>query len=237
MNHDKSEKFTQEEQLRIDAVRNLLRHSDDPEDKINLGYIDQFERQASMTTEEKIKDLASDNTAYKDDQMKQRFSAIRKITSIRGSIFIDVDEDKALRNAKNIAFRVLGPLADPDKYKKFVAENMSKSTVMSIKTFIRNIALVASMVKTNPKAFGEGAGGGEIRNIIEDAKGAIKDARTYLKKHRLDMPEGTYQLLMGGDLKVDDKKQFAAYIGQDWQKQLVNQEKAEEASKLIFGKL
>lgn len=234
---NKESKFTKEEQLRIDAVRNLLRHSDDPEDKINLSYIDQFERQANMTTSEKIKDLASDNSLYKDDRMKQRFGSIKRITSIRGSIFIEVDEDRALKAAKNIAFRVLGPLADPDTYKKFVAENTSKSTVMSIKTFLRNIKSLATMVSINPDAFGAGKGGGEIRNILEDAKGAISDARAYLKKHRLDMPEGAYDLMMGGNLQVTDPKQFATYIGEDWRKELTEKAKAEEASKLLFGNL
>lgn len=235
---DKNEtKFSADEQLRIDAVRNLLNHSDDPEDKINLTYIDQFERQAGMTQKEKILDMAQDNSLYKEDRMKQRFGYIKRITSIRGSIFIEVDEDKALKAAKNTAFRVLGPLADPDKYKKFIAENMAKSTIMSIKTFLRNIKNLAMMVSINPAAFGSGKGGGEVRDILDDAKGAISDARAYLKKHRLDMPEGAYNLMMGGTLHVNDPKQFSTYIGEDWQKELTEKAKAEEASKLLFGNL
>lgn len=226
--------ISNEQKQRADAVRFMLQHSNDPEDKIDLEYMDKFEKRANMTLTEKLKDMSSNPVKNVDDRLKQRFDCIRGIFSVRGAIYIDVDEHKALLQAKHKAFRVLGPNVDEETYKNYVAENMPKSTILSIRKLLRNIKTLSTMVATNPTAFGDGHGGGEIRDIMEACLGAIKDARAYLKRKRYDMPEGTYELLYGGDLQSTDKKSFAQYIGEDWDKHLDNKLHTDAAERLII---
>lgn len=228
--------LTKEEQNKIDAVKELLRRSDEPIDKIKLADVERFERQAGMDFEAKVKDTAKDTTPYKDSRLQQNFSAIRKIAAVRGSILVEVDEKSAEDAAKLQAFRVLGPLASPEDIFKYVEEHASKTTMFSIPRFIKNLRLLIMMMKTMPQYFGEGTGGGVAKDIVEDSLAAIKEAREYLKRFRDAMPPGVYQLLRGGDVQLTNPSEFVDYLGDGWESDLTNAGKARTAHNLLVTK-
>ena len=228
--------LTAEEQRRIDAVKNLLRESDKSIDKVKLADVERFERQAGMDFEERVKDLASDSTPYKDSRLQQNFSAIKKIVAVRGSIMIEVDEHDAQEAAKLQAFRVLGPLASPEEVFKYVADHASTTTLFSIPRFIKNLRILLMMMKTMPQYFGDGTGGGVAKDIVADSMAAIKEAREYLKLFRDAMPPGVYNLLRGGDVELRDQSKFVDYLGVGWESELMKAGNDKIAHNLLVTK-
>ena len=212
--------LTQEEKNKIESVKRLLQMSDKPIDKVKLADVERFERQAGMDFEERVLDLARDNTPYKSSRMQQRFSAIRKIAAVRGSILIEVDEQDSEEAAKLQAFRVLGPLASPEEVCKYVAEHTSRTTLLSIPRFVKNLRLILSMAKTAPEYFGEGTGGGTLKDIIEASKSAIREAREYLRRFKDAMPPGVYNMLRGGNVQLKNTAEFVTYLGEGWETEL-----------------
>ena len=227
------EALSKEQQERMDAVRNLLRLSKEPASKVLLSDVDRFERQAGMTAAEKVLDTANDNTPYKDSRMQQDFGCIKAIKSVHGAIVIEVDEAKALKEAKVSAFRVLGPLATDKQIIDYVGEHQFKTTILSVPKFIRNLKSLISLAQVAPENFGLGTGGGHIHDILEDAVGAIRDARAYLRANKEKLPEALYDMLCGHDLQVTDKKKFVDYLGKDWEAELSVKEKV---TNLVLGK-
>lgn len=228
--------LTEKEKAKIDSVKRLLQMSNESIDKVKLADVERFERQAGMDFEERVKDTARDTTPYKDSRLQQNFSAIKKIVALRGCIYIEVDEHDAQEAAKLQAFRVLGPLASPEEVFKFVEEHASKSTLLSIPKFVRNLRVLMSMMKTMPQYFGEGTGGGAAKEIVEDSIAAIKEAREYLKKFRDAMPPGVYQLIRGGSIELTDTSKFVDYLGEGWESELTNMEKARQAHNILVTK-
>lgn len=227
------EALSTDQQQRMDAVRELLRRSKDPLDKVKLSDIDRFERQAGMTSAQMAKDLASDPTPYKDSQMQQHFGAIKRISAVNGAILIEVDEENSLQAAKLKAFRVLGPLADQETYFRYIEEHRAKTTMITVPKFIKHLRLLMAMVQIAPEHFGANSGGGEIRDIVDASMGAIRDARAYLRANKEKLPEGVYNYLRGGELQLTDKREFATYLGEDWEKDAENQYRASQALDLI----
>ena len=220
------EALSKEQQQRLDAVRNLLRMSKEPASKVHLADVDRFERQAGMTVAEKVADTANDQTPYKESRMQQYFDNIKSVKSVHGAIVIEVDEDKSLRAAKAAAFRALGPLADEKQIINYIGEHQSKTTVLSVPRFIQNLRNLASIVQVAPENFGYGKGGSQLKDFLDEAIGAIREARAYLKANREKLPEALYDMLRGHDLQVTDKNKFADYLGSGWEAELGNQERA-----------
>ena len=212
--------LTVEERAKIDAVKRLLQESDKPIDKVKLADVERFERQAGMDFEEKVKDMARDNTPYKESMLQQNFSAIRRIVAVRGAILIEVDEHNAMEAAKLQAFRVLGPLATPEEMFKYIESHVSKTRLLSVPNFIRNLKLLIGMMKTMPQYFGESRGGTAAKDIIEESKAAIKEARAYLKRFENAMPPGVFALLNGGNVNLTDTSKFVDYLGEGWETDL-----------------
>lgn len=226
---------TEKDRAKLDAVRNLLRASKDPNAALKLEDIDRFERQAGMTASEKIEDMKKDNSQYKEARLLQRFSSIKGIYGVRGCIYIDVDEHKSLEAAKLKAFRVLGPLAPAEEVKQYIANNTEHSKVLTVPMFRQNLQTVLMMVAHAPEYFGEGRGGGEIRDIVEASKAAIRDARGWLFKHRHVIPEQTYKMLASQPVQLNDEKDFALLLGDEWKKDLVAAANQSSATRLIIG--
>ena len=226
--------LTEEQKSKLDAIRELHRHSHDPVDKEKLRTIEKFERQAGMTTVQKIQDEAKDDYDYKGSGLNQLFSTIKHITSYKGYILIDVDEYKAQERAKLQAFHALGPLATDEEYFEYVAKHSSKTTLLTINKFVKNLKLLVTMVQMHPELFGLSSGGSAVRDVLDEAFGAIKEARAYLKQHRHEMPEWLYNMLRGGDLQTTDKRKFIEYLGDDWQRAVSDRLNVDHASSIII---
>ena len=217
------EALTEEQKAKIDAVRKLHECAHDSVDKIKLRTIDKFERQAGMTVLEKIDDEAHEDYAYKGSGLNQMFSTIKKITTCRGFIMIVVDEDKSEKMAKLQAFETLGPLADDKAVLKFVADHTDHTTLLTIPKFIKNLKNFVGFVGSHPEMFGKGAGGTAAREVLDEAIGAIRDAREYLRQNKEKLPEDWYNFLRGGDVQVTDKRKFVEYLGNDWETDMMKQ--------------
>ena len=228
--------LTPEEKSKIDAVKRLLKESDKPMDKVLLSDVERFERQAGMDFEQRVKDMAQDSTPYKDSRLQQNFSAIRKISAVRGAILIDVDEHDAMEAAKIQAFRVLGPLATPEELYKYVEEHASKTKLLSVPRFMKNLRLLICMMKTMPQYFGDGHGGSVAKDIVEASIAAIKDARAYLKKFQNAMPPGVFAMLNGGMVELTDQAKFVDYLGEGWESDLQKTDNVVAAHNLLVTK-
>lgn len=228
--------LTAEEQRKIDAVKSLLRESDKPMDKVMLSDVERFERQAGMDFEDKVKDTARDTTPYKDSRLQQSFSAIKRISAVRGAILIEVDEKDAMDAARIQAFRVLGPLATQEELFKYIEEHASKTKLLSIPMFIKNLRILLSMMKTMPQYFGDGHGGSVAKDIVEASLAAIKDARAYLKKFQNAMPPGVFAMLNGGKVELTDQAKFVDYLGDGWESDLQKTDNVISAHNLLVTK-
>lgn len=228
--------LTPEEKSKIDAVKRLLKESDKPMDKVLLSDVERFERQAGMDFEQRVKDMAQDSTPYKDSRLQQNFSAIRKISAVRGAILIDVDEHDAMEAAKIQAFRVLGPLATPEELYKYVEEHASRTKLLSVPQFMKNLKLLICMMKTMPQYFGDGHGGSVAKDIVEASIAAIKDARAYLKKFQNAMPPGVFAMLNGGMVELTDQAKFVDYLGEGWESDLQKTDNVVAAHNLLVTK-
>jgi hypothetical protein len=227
------EALSKDQQQRMDAVRELLRHSKDPIDKVELSDIDRFERQAGMDATQIIKDNDRHQSDYQNASVQQHFSAIRRIVAVNGAILIEVNEDDSLKAAKLKAFRVLGPLAPQEEVFKYIEEHRAKTTMLTVPKFIKNLKLMMSIVQIAPENFGANNGGGEVRDIIDASMGAIRDARAYLRANKEKLPEGVYNYLRGGEMQTTDKREFAKYLGKDWERDAENAYRAARTLDLI----
>lgn len=228
--------LTPEEKTKIEAVKRLLKESDKPINKVMLADVERFERQAGMDFEEKVKDLAKDNTPYKDSRLQQNFSAIKSISAVRGAILIDVDEHDAMEAAKIQAFRVLGPLASQEEIFKYIEEHVSRTKLLSVPQFMKNLRLLICMMKTMPQYFGDGHGGSVAKDIVEASLAAIKDARAYLKKFQNAMPPGVFSMLNGGMVELTDPAKFVDYLGEGWESDLQKTDNIIAAHNLLVTK-
>lgn len=227
------EALSNDQKQRMDAVRELLRHSKDPIDKVKLSDIDRFERQAGMDATQIIKDNSRHQADYQHASMQQHFSAIRRIVAVNGAILIEVNEEDSLKAAKLKAFRVLGPLAPQEEVFKYIEEHRAKTTMLTVPKFIKNLKLMMQIVQIAPENFGADNGGGEVRDIIDASMGAIRDARAYLRANKEKLPEGLYNYLRGGEMQTTDKREFAKYLGNDWEKDAENSYRAARTLDLI----
>lgn len=228
--------ITEEERRKIEMVKEALRRSDDPDDKLILKSTEDFERQDGMTMEEKLIDISRDNSPYKTSMMQQRFSSIKRIRAVRGSIYIEIDEHDAYKAARLQALRTMGPLTSPEELKTYIAEHMNRSKLLSVPKFVRNLKLLSYMVRKAPQLFGEGTGGSTVRDILEDSRAAIKEALEYLRKHRDTMPPALYEVLTTKEIDIDNKAEFVTYLGDGWEKELDDKERAVTGTNLLLTK-
>lgn len=228
--------ITDEERRKIEAVKEELRRSEDHDDKLILKSTEDFLRRDGMTMEEKLMDMSRDDSPYKDSAMQQHFSSIKRIRALRGSIYIEIDEHDSYKATRLRALRTLGPLVSPEELKTYIAEHMNTSRLLSVPKFLKNLKLLAYMVRKAPHLFGEGTGGGTVKDILEESRAAIKEAIDYLKKNRDTMPASLYEVLTQKELDVTNKAEFVTYIGDDWEKELVDKERATTGINLLLTK-
>lgn len=233
---DERKFITEEERRKIEAVKAELRRSEDPDDKLILNSTEAFERQDGMTLEEKLIDISRDNSPYKTSMMQQRFSSIKRIRAVRGSIYIEIDEHDSYKATRLQALRTLGPLTEPEQLKTYIAEHMNTSKLLSVPKFLRNLKLLSYMIQKAPQLFGEGTGGSTVRDILEDSRAAIREALEYLRKHRDTMPPALYKALTQTDFDVSNKAEFVTYLGDGWERELDDKERATTGTNLLLTK-
>ena len=200
------------------AVNRLVSLCSNP--NVSPEEITKWERRASMSAVERIDEMANDTTPYKDDKLQQNFSSIRSIKAVDGFIVIDVDENNSRQAAIDTAFRVLGPLAPEQDIKKYVAEHTNKTTMMSVKTFKRNMRNLAVMIAQNPQYFGAGRGGTAARDIMKEGFAAIREAKKYLIKNAHTIPPMIMEALLGEEIQTCDTEKFKSYLGEGWEDKL-----------------
>ena len=211
------EALTPQQRAQLDAIRELHAHSHDPADKAKLRTIEKFERQAGMTVVQRAEDEAREDYAYKGTGLNQMFSTIKRIIGYKGSILIEVDEAKSAEKARLQAFHSLGPLASAEDIYKYVADHTDHTVLLTIPRFIKNLRTFVALVASHPEKFGKDTGGSAAREVMDECLGAIRDARSYLKQHKNELPEDWYNFLAGGDLQTTDKRKFVEYLGKDWE--------------------
>lgn len=225
--------LTTEQKAKLDAIRELHSHSHDPIDKVKLRTIEKFERQAGMTVVQKMEDEAKTDYAYKGSGLNQMFSTIKRIVGHRGFILIEVDEAKSAERARLQAFQALGPLATAEDLYKYVEDHTDRTVLLTIPRFIKNLKNFVAIVAAQPERFGKNTGGSAAREVMDEAIGAIRDAREYLRQHKNELPEEWYNFFRGGDLQTTDKRKFVEYLGSDWEREVTNIGKAIDATNIM----
>lgn len=215
---------------RTEAVNKLVSLCSNP--NVSQEEIAKWERRASMTPVERLDEIAKDNTPYKEDKLQQNFSSIRSIKAINGFIVIEVDEANSRQAAIDAAFRVLGLLAPEEEVKRYIAEHTNKTTMMSVKTFKRNLRNLAVMVAQLPQYFGAGRGGTAAKDIMKEGFAAIREAKKYLIKNAHTIPPMILEALLGDEIQTCDTEKFKSYLGDGWEAQL-RAENIETAKQLL----
>lgn len=227
-------KISPEDKAKLDSVKELLRLSKEPIDKVKLADVERFERQAGMKPHERIEDSKLDDSLYKDSRLQQHFACIKRITSVRGFIYMDINEDISFKDASLEAFRVLGPLASDEEIKKYIADHQIKCTLLSIPKFIRNLKFLVYMVRSAPELFGSSRGGGTVRDIIADGLGAVRDALEYLRIHQNSIPPELYKFWTEGSLETSKHEDFVKHLGVDYHSVLATESNVSSANDLLI---
>ena len=68
---------------------------------------------------------------------------------------------------------------------------------------------------------------------MDEALGAIRDARAYLKQHKNELPEEWYNFFAGGDVQTTDKRKFIEYLGKDWEHGVAQIGKESDAANIL----
>jgi hypothetical protein len=212
------------------AVNRLVCLCSNP--NVSPEEISKWEARAGMTPVERLNEIAKDDSLYKDDKLQQNFSSIRSIKAIKGWIVVDVDECDSRQAAIDAAFRVLGPLAPEADIKKYIAEHTKKTTMMSVRTFKRNLRTLAVMVAQLPQYFGAGKGGTAAKDLMKEGLAAIREAKEYIIKHANTIPPFMIEQMLGDELKTCDETKFATYLGEGWENML-QVENIETAKRLL----
>lgn len=223
-----------EDQRKLESVKELLRLSKEPVDKVKLEDVARFERQAGMKPHEKLEDSAKEDRPYKDSQLQQHFSCIKSIKAIRGYIYMDINEDVSLKDASLEAFRVLGPLASDDEVKKYIADHQIRCTLLTVPKFLRNLKFLVHMVRTAPEFFGASRGGGAVRDIVADGLGAVRDALEYLRLHQNSIPPQLYKLWTEGSLETSKHEDFVKHLGVDYRSVLATESNLGRANEVLI---
>jgi hypothetical protein len=166
--------------------------------------------------------------------MQQHFACIKRITSVRGFIYMDINEDISLKDASLEAFRVLGPLASEEEIKKYIADHQIKCTLLTIPKFLRNLKFLVYMVRTAPELFGASRGGGTVRDIVADGLGAVRDALEYLRLHQNSIPPQLYKLWTEGSLETSKHEDFVKHLGLDYHSVLATEGNLGRANEILI---
>lgn len=226
--------ITPEDQAKLNSVKELLKLSKEPIDKVKLADVERFERQAGMKPHEKIEDSKQDESMYKDSRLQQHFACIKSIKAIRGYIYMDINEDVSFKDASLEAFRVLGPLASDEEVKKYIADHQIRCTLLTVPKFLRNLKFLVYMVRTTPELFGASRGGGTVRDIVADGLGAVRDALEYLRLHQNSIPPQLYKLWTEGSLETSKHEDFVKHLGVDYHSVLATEGNLSTANTLLI---
>ena len=221
-----------EDQRKLESVKELLRLSKEPIDKVKLEDVARFELQAGMKPHEKLEDSAK--YEHKESNLQQHFACIKSIKAIRGYIYMDINEDVSFKDASLEAFRVLGPLASDEEVKKYIADHQIRCTLLTVPKFLRNLKFLVHMVRVSPELFGASRGGGTVRDIVADGLGAVRDALEYLRLHRNSIPPQLYKLWTEGSLETSKHEDFVKHLGVDYHSVLSTEGNLGAANSLLI---
>lgn len=185
---------------------------------VDLKRVAQLEEDArTLTPLQRLKKMAKEQEDYSRDKMQQRFSSIKSIKNYKGLIYIEVDSHDSRRAATEEAIKVLGLDAPHTEFMDYVASRTYHDTIMSVETFMRNIKLLVTMATMAPEYFSKG--GGELKDLMKEAREAVKEARKYIKKEYLSkLPKETAAILVSRNFSTEDPKLLGSYLEPGWDK-------------------
>lgn len=203
------------------AVLELLKISKEKATDELLEKAKKLEARAKMSVVDQLKDMAEDRDPYADSKMQQTFPTIKNVVAIKGRILIIVDENYATKLALEEAVNVLGVLAKPQDIMEYVESHKNRTTLLTVGKFMRNMSNLLYLAKNHPDMFGSGTGGGPLKDFVEAARAAIKEAHDYLVKTYGNEVGDIPATEMGFNVpETTSLKEFAEILGDDWEEDL-----------------
>jgi hypothetical protein len=229
------EKELTEAEKRTKAVKELLKACESDENHAKLEHIEKLERRAKMTPTEQLEDMANEeHKPYADDALQQRFDCLKDIQHINGFIMLIADTAKSRVKAMDKAFAVLGEHADPQELVKYADEHTLYDTVMSVHNFEKHLRLVLTMAAQAPHLFGYGRGGSELRELVERARAAMKEAHDWFKQHNNTVNVDLYKALCSDETVCTEEGKFNLLLGNNWKELVKERDNLHAVEKLIF---
>lgn len=203
------------------AVLELLKISKEKATDELLEKAKKLEARAKMSAVEQLEDMAKDRDPYADSKMQQTFPTIKNVVAIKGKILIIVDELYATKLALEEAVNVLGVLAKPQDIMEYVESHKNRTTLLTVGKFMRNISNLLYLAKNHPDMFGSGTGGGPLKDFMEAARAAIKEAHDYLVKNFGNDVGDVPATELGFNVpETTNLQEFARILGEDWEEAL-----------------
>lgn len=220
---------------RTKAVKELLKASDTAENYEKLQHIEMLERRAKMKPEDQLADIAEQgNKVNITEALQQRFDCLKDIQHNNGFIMLIADTAKSRQKAMEKAVKVLGEHADPQELLDYAEKHTLYDTVMSVYNFEKHLQLVLTMAAQAPHLFGYGRGGSELREIVDRARAAMREAHAWFKQHNNEISKDVYDALCSDETVCTDESKFKLLMGAHWKEAVQNRENIQAVGKLIF---
>lgn len=161
---------------------------------------------------------------YGNLNMAIRFPDVRAITHFNGFILVIIDEKQAFNRAVKIATENQGPHATAVDIMQEAQRRAVKTTALPLKTFITNLRFISQFTTNSPYYTSlDASKKTELRDLLEDAMAAIRDAKKYRHHHPDEFMVENIRTedgrLLSGEYPVQIKD-FAITFGANWKSKL-----------------
>ena len=181
---------------------------------IALAEADRLEK---LPPHERLQEIAKQRQACSDSLMRVNFPTLMAIKAIKGVIMLVVDDHRALQEAIKVAEHTLGPKATQQQILDHAEKNKTRTTLMSVSTFKRNLALVLRMCNGHAEKFGYGSGGGQLKDLFAEAQAAIQEAEKFWERNNTKLTKEMHDFMNNG--QTNDEKMFSLILGKNWKEE------------------
>ena len=151
---------------------------------------------------------------YADSLMRVTFPSLRAIKHVNGVIMLVADNVAATKQAIAEAEDILGPAASHEEVLKEAEKRKVKTTLMSVKTFKRNLMNTLQLCNGHSELFGAGSGGGALKDIYQEGVAAIKEAEKYWESQNRILTKEIKDFMNVG--VATDEATFSILLGKNW---------------------
>lgn len=180
-----------------------------------IKAIEEAERLEKLPPHERLREMAKRRVEYADSLMQVTFPTLKAIKHVNGVIMLVADSTAAMKQAITEAEALLGPAASHADVMAEAERRRNKTTLMSVRTFKRNLLNTLQLCNGRAEMFGAGTGGGQLKDIYNEGVAAIREAEKFWAKENKNLTKEVKDFMNGAGV-TNDESSFAMILGPDW---------------------